>query len=86
MMEKMGEVCMRSLHGRVAAFWCPLGGSREVFLCAIEQNTFNNHAHVQDLFVELVQGVLLNRAREKGDGSCLRVREPLARTVRFPMG
>jgi hypothetical protein len=82
-MEKIGDVCMRNVHGRFAAYWCPVDGSR-AFLCAIEQRAFDNHPHVRDLFMELSQEVLLNRAREKGDGRCLRVREPLARTVRIP--
>jgi len=76
-MEKMGDICVRGVKGRV--------GSRDVFLCAIEQNTLNNHAHLRDLFVELAQEVCMNRAREKGDSVCLRVREPLVRSVQFPI-
>ena len=84
-MEKLGDICVRSVKGRVVAYWCSLDGSRDVFLCAIEQSTFNNHVHVRDLFAELAQEVFMNRAREKGDSICLRAREPLARTVQFPI-
>ena len=82
-MEKLGNIFVRGEKGRCVAYYRPADGSPHEFLCAAEQSVCGNHPHVQDLLVELAQEVHMNRTRAKGDGVCLRVREPLTKRYVF---
>jgi hypothetical protein len=82
-MKKTATVYLGNEKERCVAWLRPVDGL-PVFLCAMEQSTYNDHPHLRDLFVELAQEVYMNRTREKGDSVCLRVREPLRGTVQFP--
>ena len=82
-MEKTGDIYVKGEKGRCVAYYRPADGSPHEFLCAAEQSVCDNHPHVRDLLVELAQEVHMNRARAKGAGVCLRVREPLTQRFAF---
>jgi len=82
-MEKLGDIYVTNEKERRVAYYRPVDGSPHEFLCAVEQNVCDNHPHVRDLLIELAQEVHMNRTRAKGDGVCLRVREPLTRRFVF---
>jgi len=79
--EKTGDIFLTNEKGRCVAYWRPVDGSRDMFLCAVDLQIYNNHPHLRDLFVELATEVTINRGREAGDSVTLRVREPLPKST-----
>jgi hypothetical protein len=76
-MEKTGDVCVTNKKGRCVAYWRPVDGSRDVFLCAMDAATHRRHPHLQKMFVELATEAMLNREQEAGASLTFRVREPV---------
>jgi hypothetical protein len=76
-MEKTGDVYLIGEKGRCVAYWRPVDGSRDVFLCATDLNACSNHPHLREMLIELAAEVALNRGREAGDSATFRVRGPV---------
>src|SRR5215813_4758191 len=69
-MEKTGDIYVKGEKGRRVAYWRPVDGSRDVFLCAMDMGTYNKHPHLRKMFVELATEAMLNREREAGARPC----------------
>jgi hypothetical protein len=76
-MEKTGDIFLTNEKRRCLARWRPVDGSRDVFLCAIDLETYNKHPHIRKMFIELATEVYLNRELEAGASMTFRVREPV---------
>ena len=79
-MEKTGDIYVTNEKGRCVAYWRPVDGSRDVFLCAMDMGTYNKHPHLRKMFVELATEAMLNRECEAGASMTFRVREPVVET------
>jgi len=79
-MEKTGDIYAASEKGRCVAYWRPVDGSRDVFLCAMDLTVYNRHPHLRKMFVELATEAMLNRECEAGASMTFRVREPVVET------
>jgi hypothetical protein len=51
-MEKTGDIYLISEKGRCVAYWHPVDGSRDVFLCAMNLPACSNTARQLDLALE----------------------------------
>ena len=76
-MEKTGDIYVTNEKGRCVAYWRPVDGSRDVFLCAMDMGTYNKHPHLRKMFDELATEAMLNREQEAGASLTFRVREPV---------
>ena len=63
-MEKTGDIFLTTEKKRCLAWWRPVDGSRDVFLCAMDWDTYSTHPHLRKMFVELATEAMLNRGRE----------------------
>jgi hypothetical protein len=79
-MEKTGDIYVTNEKGRCVAYWRPVDGSRDVFLCAMDMGTYNKHPHLRKMFDELATEAMLNRAQEAGASLTFRIREPVVET------
>ena len=79
-MEKTGDIYVTNEKGRCVAYWRPVDGSRDVFLCAMDMGTYNKHPHLRKMFDELATEAMLNRAQEAGASLTFRIREPVVDT------
>jgi hypothetical protein len=50
-MTKTGDIYVTNKKGRCVAYWRPVDGSRDVFLCAMDMGTYNDHPHLRKMFV-----------------------------------
>jgi len=66
-----------SEKGRCVAYWRPVDGSSDVFLCAMDLSACSSHPHLRNMLVELATEVALNRGRKAGHSATFRVREPI---------
>jgi hypothetical protein len=78
LMEKTGDIYLISEKARCVAYWHPVDGWRDAFLCAMDLDACSSHPHLREMFIELSTEVALNRGRQTGDSVTLRVREPLS--------
>ena len=76
-MEKTGDIYLTSEKGRCLAWWRSVDGSRNVFLCAIDLDTYNRHPHLRKMLSELALEIAINRERKAGDSLTFRIREPV---------
>ena len=76
-MEKTGDIYLIEEKKRCVAYWRPVDGSPDVFLCAMDSSTYNDHPHLRTMLSELASEIVINREREAGDSVTFRVREPL---------
>jgi len=65
-MEKTGDIYVTTEEKRCVAYWRPVDGSPDVFLCTMDSRTYNKHPHLRKMFVELALEVMLNREQEAG--------------------
>jgi|SRR6516165_7669449 hypothetical protein len=79
-MEKTGDIYLASEKGRCVAYWRPVDGSSDVFLCAMDSSVCNNHPHLREMLIELATEVVLNRGCEAGASMTFRVRAPVVET------
>jgi hypothetical protein len=79
-MEKTGDIFVTNEKKRCVARWRPVEGSPDVFLCAMDWETYNRHPHLRKMFVELATEAMLNHDREAGASMTFRVREPVVET------
>jgi hypothetical protein len=79
-MEKTGDIFMRHEKGRCVAYFRPVDGSPDVFLCAIDLNACSSHPHLREMLTELASEVALNRGCKAGASMTFRVREPVVET------
>ena len=79
-MEKTGDIYVTNEKGRCVAYWRPVDGSRDVFLCAVDSSTCNDHPHLRKMLSELALEIANNRERKVGDSMTFRVREPVLET------
>ena len=79
-MEKTGDIFLTTEKKRCLARWRPVDGSRDVFLCAMDWDTYSTHPHLRKMFVELATEAMLNRGREAGASMTFRDREPIVET------
>jgi len=76
---------LRADKSRCHAFWRPTDGTPEVFLCSINRAAYETHSHLRELLVELANEVQINHKRAAGNSLCLRAREPMPKTFRYPL-
>jgi hypothetical protein len=77
-MEKTGDIYLTSERGRCVAYWRPVDGSRDVFLCAMGLSVCSSHPHLREMLIELATEIPLNRERAAGDSATFRAREPVS--------
>ena len=79
-MEKTGDIYLADEKGRCVAYWRPVDGSRDVFLCAVESSTCRDHPHLRKMLSEFALEIAVNCKRKAGDSVTFRVREPVVET------
>jgi hypothetical protein len=83
--DKIGDVYLRSDKSRCHAYWRPADGAPEVFLCSISLPVYNRHPHLRELFIELATDVAINHKRAAGSGVMMRAREPMPKSICYPL-
>jgi hypothetical protein len=81
--DKLGELSLRRVGSRIHAYYTLTDGKPQ-YLCSVAQSTYQRHAHVRALFIELATELMLNLERAAGHGVCVRVREPMPAPFRYP--
>jgi hypothetical protein len=79
-MEKTGDIYLTNEKGRCVAYWRPVDGSPDEFLCAADSSICSSHPHLREMLSELALEVALNRGCEAGASMTFRVREPVVET------
>jgi len=76
-MEKTGDIYLIEEKKRCVAYWRPVDGSPDVFLCAMDSSTYNDHPHLRKMLSELALEIAVNRGRKTGSSVTFRASEPL---------
>ena len=74
--EKTGDIYLTNEKGRCVAYWRPVDGTPDVFLCAAEARTCGDHPHVLQMLTDLACELALNYGRAVDDGVTFRVHAP----------